>query len=95
MGKLYKRGGTWYADYFDRQGRRRRESTRTSDHQWTTPTRQVARVTPVCHRYDAERSRGTAEDADASDAALRSESTIAGIARGSRARFAQPHADAS
>jgi integrase len=31
MGKLYKRGGTYYADYFDRQGRRRRESTRTAD----------------------------------------------------------------
>jgi len=31
MGKLYNRGGTWYADYFDRDGRRRRESTRTKD----------------------------------------------------------------
>jgi integrase len=31
MGKLYNRGGTWYADYFDRAGRRRRCSTRTSD----------------------------------------------------------------
>ena len=31
MGKLYRRGETWYADYFDRAGQRRRESTRTSD----------------------------------------------------------------
>lgn len=31
MGKLYKRGDTYYADYFDREGRRRRESTRTGD----------------------------------------------------------------
>jgi len=31
MGQLYRRGDTWYADYFDRAGRRRRESTRTSD----------------------------------------------------------------
>lgn len=33
MGQLYKRGDTWYADYFDRQGKRRRRSTRTGDHQ--------------------------------------------------------------
>lgn len=31
MGKLYKRGSTYYADYFDREGRRCRESTRTGD----------------------------------------------------------------
>ena len=31
MGKLYKRGGTYYADYFDREGRRCRESTKTGD----------------------------------------------------------------
>jgi integrase len=31
MGHLYKRGDTWYADYFDRAGRRRRDSTKTSD----------------------------------------------------------------
>jgi integrase len=31
MGKLYKRGATWYADYLDRQGRRRQVSTRTAD----------------------------------------------------------------
>lgn len=31
MGNLYKRGGTWYADYFGRDGKRRRESTRTGD----------------------------------------------------------------
>lgn len=31
MGKLYKRGGTWYADYLDRSGTRRRVTTRTSD----------------------------------------------------------------
>ena len=32
MGKLYRRGGTWYADYFDRAGERQRVSTHTSDH---------------------------------------------------------------
>jgi integrase len=31
MGRLYKRGDTYYADYFDRNGIRRRESTRTAD----------------------------------------------------------------
>ena len=31
MGKLYKRGDTWYADYFDRDGNRRQKSTRTGD----------------------------------------------------------------
>lgn len=31
MGKLYKRGGTYYADYFDRAGRRVRCSCRTAD----------------------------------------------------------------
>lgn len=31
MGKLYKRGDTYYADYFDRAGRRCRVSTRTGD----------------------------------------------------------------
>lgn len=31
MGNLYKRGDTYYADYVDRAGRRRRESTRTGD----------------------------------------------------------------
>src|SRR4051812_3374248 len=31
MGRLYKRGDTYYADYFDRTGVRRRESTRTGD----------------------------------------------------------------
>ncbi len=31
MGTLYRRGRIYYADYFDRQGRRRRDSTRTSD----------------------------------------------------------------
>ena len=31
MGHLYKRGDTYYADFFDREGGRRRESTRTSD----------------------------------------------------------------
>jgi integrase len=31
MGKLYKRGDTYYADYCDRDGIRRRESTRTGD----------------------------------------------------------------
>jgi WD40 repeat protein len=31
MGKLYKRGDAWYADYFDRNGTRQRQSTRTSD----------------------------------------------------------------
>ncbi len=31
MGSLYKRGDTYYADYFDRSGKRRRESTRTGD----------------------------------------------------------------
>ncbi|MBA2720764.1 MAG: site-specific integrase [Chloroflexi bacterium] len=31
MGQLFKRGGTWYADYFDRNGGRCRCSTRTSD----------------------------------------------------------------
>lgn len=31
MGTLYKRGDTWHADYVDRQGRRRRVSTRTGD----------------------------------------------------------------
>ncbi len=33
MGKLYKRGRTWWADYFDRNGKRVRESTRTGDQQ--------------------------------------------------------------
>ena len=33
MGQLYKRGDTWHADYYDRDGRRRRCSTRTGDHQ--------------------------------------------------------------
>lgn len=31
MGKLYKRGDTYYADYFDRGGKRCRVSTRTGD----------------------------------------------------------------
>ena len=31
MGKIYKRGGTYYADYFDRHGRRQQKSTRTCD----------------------------------------------------------------
>lgn len=31
MGKLYKRNGTFYADYFDRSGQRCRVSTRTGD----------------------------------------------------------------
>ena len=31
MGKLYKRGDTYYADYFDRVGRRQQRSTRTGD----------------------------------------------------------------
>jgi len=31
MGRLYKRSGTWYADYFDQAGARQRESTRTAD----------------------------------------------------------------
>lgn len=31
MGKLYKRGNTYYADYFDRAGERQRVSTRTGD----------------------------------------------------------------
>jgi integrase len=31
MGQLYKRGDTWHADYFDRDGIRRRISTRTTD----------------------------------------------------------------
>jgi hypothetical protein len=31
MGTLYKRGDTWHADYLDREGRRRRISTRTGD----------------------------------------------------------------
>lgn len=33
MGQLYKRGGTYYADYFDRDGRRQRRSTKTGDPQ--------------------------------------------------------------
>jgi integrase len=33
MGRLYKRGGTWYADYFDRSGTRQRTSTKTGDAQ--------------------------------------------------------------
>jgi integrase len=31
MGKLYKRGDTWYADYYDRNGKRCQKSTRTGD----------------------------------------------------------------
>lgn len=31
MGKLYKRGETYYADYYDRSGKRQQRSTRTSD----------------------------------------------------------------
>lgn len=31
MGRLYKRGGTYYADYFDRAGQRQRVSTKTGD----------------------------------------------------------------
>ena len=37
MGRLYKRGDTYYADYFDRSGERQRTSTRTGD-------REVARA---------------------------------------------------
>lgn len=33
MGSIYKRNGTWYADYFDRDNVRQRRSTRTSDPQ--------------------------------------------------------------
>lgn len=33
MGTLYRRGKTWYADYYDRDNVRRRESTRTKDHE--------------------------------------------------------------
>src|SRR5262245_6391245 len=31
MGKLYKRGDVWYADFVDRNHRRRQVSTRTGD----------------------------------------------------------------
>lgn len=31
MGQLYKRNGTYYGDYYDRDGRRQRKSLRTSD----------------------------------------------------------------
>ncbi len=33
MGNLYKRGGTYYADYYDAQRRRQQRSTRTGDRQ--------------------------------------------------------------